>query len=131
MLLGIRKEKLTLLENVHRNFRTFLLSNTNTLHLKWIRNYLLSTYGRPDLNSLFDKIYYSCETGYRKPQPELFLKIISENNLTPAATLFIDDSIQNIEPARAAGFVPLYYSPSEDLRLFLEQHLNRNLNSEN
>ena len=41
--------------------------------------------------------------GMRKPNPEPFLHILKEQNLVAAETLFIDDTIKNIETAKALG----------------------------
>ena len=36
----------------------------------------------------------------RKPNASCFKKVLSENNLSPKETLFIDDSIQHINTAK-------------------------------
>ncbi len=41
--------------------------------------------------------------GVRKPDPAIFLKVMSENGLKPDETVFIDDSLQHVEGARSCG----------------------------
>ncbi len=127
MLLGIREDRLTLLKDLYSRYDLYLLSNTNLIHLKYITKYLIRTYQRTDLEGYFKKIYYSFVIGLRKPHPEIFNRVISENNLRPAETLFIDDSLHNVEAAKALGFIAVCYQPSYDLRSFVESSLNQNL----
>lgn len=123
MLGGIPHEKLKLLQDVRQVYRTFLLSNTNIIHLKQLTAYLEQTLGRPNLDVYFEKVYYSFEAGLRKPEIAIYQKVIQDNFLRPDETLFIDDSPQHIEGAKAAGLHALLYDPKEDLREFLEHRL--------
>lgn len=127
MLLGIREEKFDVLRDMHKKFRTFLLSNTNRIHLEYISKYLLKTFGLHSINSFFDGVYYSCDMGLRKPQLEIFQRVIAENNLIASETLFIDDSLQHVQGAKKAGLQAVLYPPSEDLEKFLENYLGNEL----
>ena len=130
MLLGIEEKKFRILRKLYPDFKTYLLSNTNIIHLKWITQYLIRMYGRPSLDSLFDKVYYSFVVGQRKPDPEIFLKVIDDNNLKPAETLFIDDNPENIAAAKKLGLRAELFIPSQDLELFLEKHLHFSFSEE-
>jgi len=123
MLGGIRKEKFDLLQEVKSNYRTFLLSNTNCIHLEKLTAYLLEAHGRHNLDAFFEKVYYSFLVGLRKPDAAIFLKVIRDNNLLPGETLFIDDSPQHVAGAKAAGLQALLFPAGDDLRLFLSKHL--------
>jgi FMN phosphatase YigB (HAD superfamily) len=123
MLGGIRKEKFDLLQEVKSNYRTFLLSNTNCIHLEKLTGYLLETHGRHDLNAFFEKVYFSFLVGLRKPDAAIFLKVIHDNKLSPMETLFIDDSPQHVAGAKAVGLQALLFPAGDDLRLFLSKHL--------
>jgi putative hydrolase of the HAD superfamily len=103
MLLDIPREKLELLAELKKKYRTFLLSNTNEIHLHSIFSYLQQTYSTPDLSQYFETCYYSCRMGMRKPDAEIFERVLRENNLSPAQTLFIDDSEQHIRTAEHLG----------------------------
>jgi putative hydrolase of the HAD superfamily len=62
-------------------------------------------FGENNFLSIFEKCYLSCEMGMRKPDAEIFEKVISDNNLDRTKTLFIDDSIQHVEGAHLVGLL--------------------------
>lgn len=51
----------------------------------------------------FDHVTFSCELGLFKPQPAIYEHSFRGLNVAPEETLFIDDKIENVEGARAAG----------------------------
>jgi FMN phosphatase YigB (HAD superfamily) len=92
-----------LLLKLKGKYRTFLLSNINAIHYDYVHDYLKKNFGLDNNDQLFEKTYYSHLTGKRKPEPEIFEQLLSENNLNPAETLFIDDSPQHIATAQKLG----------------------------
>lgn len=103
MLLDLPKERLEFLIKIKKNYRTFLLSNTNEIHILFIYNYLKETFNISDLNEYFEKVYLSYEVQMRKPDAEIFELVIDQNGLLKEETLFIDDSAQHIERAKSIG----------------------------
>jgi len=103
MLLDFPKERAELLKKLKTQYRTFLLSNTNEIHLNYYFKKLKEWYGVDNMSSFVHKEYYSCYLHMRKPDREIFEYVIRENNLNPDETLFIDDSAQHIEGAVKAG----------------------------
>jgi len=101
LLLEWNIERLTLLENLMPNYKIFLLSNTNIIHSKIYNQKLMNLTNGKDLKHFFHKVYYSYEIGLRKPNPEIFKLVLTENNLLPNETLFIDDTLEHINAARA------------------------------
>ena len=108
MLLDFPLRRLQILQQLQLHFNTFLLSNTNEIHEKEFNSRLQQTCGYPTLAVFFDKIYLSHRIGLRKPHPEVFEKILNDNNLKAHETLFIDDSIQHIEGAKAVGLQTIH-----------------------
>ena len=108
MLLGYRKEALDTLKSIKHKYRLFLLSNTNIIHLQAFNKIYKDEVGQGCLADYFDKIYYSHEIGFRKPNAEAYEYVLKENNLSPSETLFIDDSIQNIETANTLGLQTIF-----------------------
>ena len=100
MLLDLPKERLEFILSLKSNYNTFLLSNTNEIHIECFENQLSKKNHLSLFNNCFDKIYYSCRMKDRKPNVSCFKKVISENNLAHKETLFIDDSIQHINTAK-------------------------------
>jgi FMN phosphatase YigB (HAD superfamily) len=103
MLLDFPVERLQLLQKVKSKHRTFLLSNTNDIHIQKINLDLKMQFGIDNLNNHFEKVYLSYEVGMRKPDAEIFEHVLTENNLIPEQTLFIDDSMQHIKSAKKLG----------------------------
>lgn len=103
MLLDLPKERLDLLLHIKGKHRTFLLSNTNEIHMIFINSYLQKQFEINSLNGHFEKVYLSYEVKMRKPDTEIFELILNQNNLEEEETLFIDDSAQHIESANSLG----------------------------
>jgi glucose-1-phosphatase len=115
MLGGIPDERLSVIERLRNNYRTFVLSNTNVIHIKFIENYMDQTGIKNRFYNCFEKVYFSFEMKQRKPHPETFETVIEENNLIPSRTLFVDDSIQHIKGAEKAGLNTLFLEKGTDI----------------
>jgi FMN phosphatase YigB (HAD superfamily) len=112
LLIGFPEAKINLLKNLGKKYRLFLLSNTNEIHLPEVLNMMAHLDNNKGINHLFEMCYYSCRMGMRKPDKEIFDKVRLENSLKATATLFIDDSIQNVEGAKQAGLNVLHCTPT-------------------
>jgi putative hydrolase of the HAD superfamily len=55
------------------------------------------------LNELFNKMYFSWQTGFIKPDPKAYEKLLADNNLEPEECLYFDDSPKNIAIAESLG----------------------------
>lgn len=96
------KYRLSFIEKINNNFKLFLLSNINELHINHFKEQVgYDFYSR--FQNCFEKVYYSNEIHLRKPDPEVFHFILNENNLKANETLFVDDNIENIDSARRLG----------------------------
>lgn len=118
MLGSFQLKKIELLEQIRETHQTFLLSNTNEIHMPIVyRNW--NNVSNLRFNELFEKAYLSFEIGKRKPDVETFQWVIEENKLNPEKTLFIDDSPQHIEGAQKARLnTHFYQSEGEFYALF-------------
>jgi FMN phosphatase YigB (HAD superfamily) len=115
ILLDFPEENIALLQDAKKHYRTFILSNTNEIHFPVYTKMLQQKFGINELSDLFEKEYYSHKLGLRKPDKKIFGLVLSENNLDPAETLFIDDSEQNTEAASALGIQTYLFKPGEKL----------------
>lgn len=52
---------------------------------------------------IFDAIVFSYEVGAQKPSPIMYQTVLSELNMKPAQTMFIDDRAKNVAGAQALG----------------------------
>ena len=60
---------------------------------------------------IFDREFYSCHIGYKKPDPAYFTAILGELCLQPTQVLFIDDVEANVDAARRLGIVSSLFQP--------------------
>jgi epoxide hydrolase-like predicted phosphatase len=103
-LLGdLPAERWILLKSLKHMFRTFLLSNTNSLHIAYYSGRLENLYGVYGYQHLFEKVYLSHLLGMRKPDREIYEYVLKDSRLEATETLFIDDNPDNIATAQALG----------------------------
>ncbi len=103
MLLDFPLHRLEVLTQLKNRYRLFLLSNTNETHIRAFEAHLLESRGYHNLEPFFEKVYYSCRMGMRKPDTEIFDYVLKENHLVAEETLFIDDTIHHVEGALKTG----------------------------
>ena len=112
MLVGIPPFRLQMLEQLRQNYSLFMLSNTNFMHIAWVHDHLERVHGVEDFEvRYFDEVYYSHLIKARKPNKDSFEYVAEDAMITPAKTLFIDDTEENIAAAAELGFQTLL-SPS-------------------
>ena len=110
LLLDFPKERIDLLKKIKTKYRTFLLSNTNSIHLKEFQERLHNEQG-VYLEDLFEKAYYSHVVKLRKPNADIFNLVLKENDLMPSETLFIDDTESNFPEAEKMGIQIYHLKP--------------------
>ena len=113
LILNFRKESLDLLIKLSANYKLYLLSNTNSIHLKYFKKLFTKKTGKPLLDNYFGKAWYSNEIGLRKPGKQIFEFILNQENINAGETLFIDDTLINIETAQKLGFKTHHLLPTE------------------
>jgi FMN phosphatase YigB (HAD superfamily) len=104
ILLDFPKERLRFIQNLSesKKYRLFLLSNTNDLHISWIQK----NWGMEQYNAFkicFEQFYLSHEINLRKPNNNIYEFVLTTNDLAPKETLFIDDTKENTDAAKALG----------------------------
>ena len=82
------------------NHQLILLSNTNELHIDYIKKNV-SFY--EEFKNCFDQFYLSHEINLRKPNADIFNFVLIENNLNAEECLFIDDTLENTQTAQQLG----------------------------
>jgi putative hydrolase of the HAD superfamily len=105
---------------LRRSFRTAILSNTNELHRASFEEMLrLQTEGN-NLTDYFDGVYYSQLLGLRKPDKDVFLRVLEFEGWHARETLFVDDNQQNLQSAANLGMGVVLHPCNAPLRLHLE-----------
>lgn len=121
MLLDLPKHRLDTLLQLKNKYRTFLLSNTCEPHIKVFESNMKQAHGIDNLSHHFEKVYYSCRMGMRKPDKEIFDFVLADNNLKAEETIFIDDSIQHVKGAAAAGIQAYLLEKGRELQDLLQE----------
>lgn len=107
MLLDTYEERFRIIEGLRKQFRIYLLSNTNSIHIDFVRDYLNKHFSLERWDNLFDKQYLSYEIGLRKPNKNIYEYVLNDIQKQPQECLFIDDSFANIKGAESAGIQTL------------------------
>jgi len=110
-------EMLELAENLKdKGIKIFILSN----NLRERTHFYEETF--TFLKTLPEKIYYSWQTGFVKPDERAYRLILDENNLKPEECLYFDDSTTNVEVANSLGIKSYKFESLEKLEEQLKQN---------
>lgn len=107
--------KMDMLLELRKKYRVFMLSNTNPILMKRVRNVYFTRQGLK-INDYFERLFLSYEMGMLKPDAGIFKAVLYEAGIKANETLFIDDSATNIDAALALGFRTYMPAPEEDFR---------------
>jgi putative hydrolase of the HAD superfamily len=102
MILDIPENRVKTVQQLSKNYKVYLFSNTNQIHIERLHKSFKSEYGI-EFSSLFEKDFYSHEIHERKPDLSSFEKVIELSGVKPDETLFVDDLEKNILAAQQAG----------------------------
>jgi epoxide hydrolase-like predicted phosphatase len=117
IFVALRPEVIAVMNKLReQGHRVVVLSNTNRLHTYfWPVEY-------PQIAQAADKIYLSQEMGMRKPDAEIYQKVLETEGFSASEAVFFDDNADNINGAQQLGItsilvtgkntVPDYFSKS-------------------
>lgn len=98
-----------------KGIKIFILSNNFAERAEYYdKNFLFL--------KMFDKVYYSWQTGFVKPDPEAFNNLLRENNLKPEDCVYFDNSQENIETANSLGIRSFLFEDEKTLRKILTEY---------
>ncbi|MGM9759892.1 MAG: HAD family hydrolase [Parabacteroides sp.] len=117
-------ERLQYLLTLRPHYRVCLLSNTNPFVMAYMRSSRFSAEGRP-ITDYFDRLFCSYEMHVCKPDPAIFLQALAAEQALPEETLFVDDSLKNVQAAEAVGIRGFHVAPDEDWRARLSDRLKQ------
>lgn len=115
LLLPIPKERTDRIKALAANYRLFLLSNTNPIHIKDVNRILTECTQIPALEHLFETTWYSYDLGLIKPGTDIYKTVLQLKALQAHETVFLDDNADNIAGARAVGIDALHVTESQSL----------------
>lgn len=122
MLLDFPEIRVRLVQRLRNEFTIYLFSNTNAIHVAKYQSNFRKQHGF-EVSSLFEKDFHSNEIGFRKPTPESFQEIIRLSGIHPEESLFIDDSLPNVEGAIASGLKGYWLKPGNKIEEVFKEYL--------
>ena len=120
MLKDFPEHRLEFLKNLKdkNQYKLILLSNTNELHINYIKENV------PFYNTFkdcFNAFYLSHEIQLSKPNKDIYNFVLTENKLKAENCLFIDDNEDNITSAKTLGIKTWHITPyQEDVSTLFE-----------
>lgn len=113
-MVGKETATVSTLKTLSRTIPTWLLSNTNPVHIhSRASNYSFLEYTAGEI--------YSFDVGYRKPEMEIYKAAVEAAGSAPEECLFIDDMEENIHAAKRFGITGIVFTSHEDLELELKK----------
>lgn len=110
----VNRRLIPIIEQLKRDYKIGMLSNTGAALLEEF----LSEHG---IRHLFDEVVASSETGYIKPQREIFELTADRLGAKLDEIYFIDDSLSNVQAARSFGMTAHEYTTVAELQHELKQ----------
>jgi len=104
ILKDIPAHRVDLLKKLAEKYRLVLLSNTNHIHMDFIRKYMQAEFGEDILQENFHNCYYSQEIGLRKPNKEIYEFVLQQQGIKASESLFLDDKRENLIEPEALGW---------------------------
>ena len=101
-----------LLQDLQRNYRLAVLTNTNELH--WPR--FITEF---DLPEYVEHIFASHQLAMAKPEPAIYRHVLKTLDTEPGRILFFDDNAANVDAALALGFMAAQVTGFDSLKQFL------------
>ncbi len=126
LLLDFPSHRVQMLRELRKNYRIFLLSNTNIIHYQHYTKVFYENYGF-QMNSLFDRLFLSYEIGIHKPDAGIYQYVLENAELEPSECIFIDDSLANIEAAAIQGITGIHIQNGHDVNGHFDAGILRNL----
>ena len=99
--------------HLRRNYRLFLLSNTNDMHWNLCAEHLFN-YEDYNVNDYFERVYLSYKLHMTKPDPNIFRHVLKDAGINAGDTLFIDDNADNCHAAQQLGIRTLLQSDTNN-----------------
>jgi FMN phosphatase YigB (HAD superfamily) len=79
------------------------------------------------LDRIFQTAVISSEVGIRKPAPEIYRILLNRLQAEGKDCLFIDDRLENLQPAAALGITPVWLAKNDQPPALVTPHRIRNL----
>jgi len=92
----------------NRGIKVFILSNNFKERAEYYGHY-------PWIHDAVDKVYFSWQTGFVKPDPKAWELVLSENNLSAEDCVYFDDQEKNLKAAESVGIKSFMFTNEAEL----------------
>lgn len=93
--------------------KVFILSNNFKERAEYYGHY-------PWVHEAVDKIYFSWQTGFVKPDARAWSSILEEHQLEPEHCIYFDDQEKNLKAAQSVGIEAHIFTTEEELKKAVE-----------
>ncbi len=115
LIVAAPMEHAVLLKRLAHRYNLYLLSNSDVVNADYFRRYVGENMGQDLFQTVFRKVFFSCELGLRKPDPAVFQIILIKEKLRAAETFLIDDCKKHTEGASFAGLNTIWLEKGKDI----------------
>lgn len=91
-----------------KGIKVFILSNNFKERAEYYGHYSW-------IHDAVDKVYFSWQTGFVKPDPKAWQVVLSENNLNGEDCIYFDDQQKNLDAAESAGIKSYMFTTEAEL----------------
>lgn len=99
-----------------RGIKVFILSNNFKERAQYYNHY-------PWIHNAVDRVYFSWQTGFIKPDIKAWELVLKENNLNPEDCIYFDDQEKNILASEKAGIKAYLFTNEEEVSSMLEKNI--------
>lgn len=107
-IFSIDEKMVSLLPELKKTYKLYLLSNTNSIHKKY-------GYENYEFLKLFDKLFLSHEVGSIKPEKEIYQTVEKFSGFPSEEHIFIDDIPEYVDAAKTLGWDGIHFLGYDDL----------------
>lgn len=123
MLGEIPADRIEEIKRLIDKYHCAVLSNTNAIHEKAFHKILEKGYGYTHLNELFHQVHFSHEVQLRKPNEDIYLKVLDIEQTKAHNILFLDDTFPNLLTAEKLGYHTLHIPRNQGFTALLAEKL--------
>ena len=97
-----------IMQRLRKRHRLIALTNTNELHLAYIKATM------PSLSVIEDWVA-SCDVGLRKPDPKFYVHALERAGVKASEAAYVDDRPELVDAGRSLGLVAIRFQNSQQL----------------
>ncbi len=107
-IFSFNENVIALLPDLKKNYKLYLVSNTNSIHKK---------YGYQDYEflKLFDQLFLSHEVKFIKPEEDIYREVENVSGFPSKKHIFIDDILEYVDAAKNIGWDGIQFIGYDDL----------------